>query len=147
VVERNEAALQFLVAYEQLAEAVEPTVADLYDPASSLLLGIAALAIRLLLAIDDVRDVAVRLDRLKPGATAVSRVGAQVLAASDRRLFPSHDDGLQHRAEHGDVIHVGCGHDERQRDATTVDQQMTLAPLFFPDQSGSARPLLAPSAL
>ena len=88
-----------------------------------------------------------RLDRLKSGATAVSRVGAKVLAASDRRLFPSHDGGLQHCVEHGVVIHVGYGHDERQRDVTTVDQQVTLAPLFSPDRSGSARPLLAPPVL
>ena len=88
-----------------------------------------------------------RIDRLKSSTTAVSRVCAQVLAAPVRRLPPSHDDGLQNRLEHGDVIHVGRGHDERQRDATTVHQQVTLAPLFFPDRSGCAQPLPGPWAL
>jgi hypothetical protein len=31
------------------------------------------------------------------------------------------------------IMPVGPGHDERQRDATTVHQQMALAPIFFPD--------------
>jgi len=37
------------------------------------------------------------------------------------------------------VIDVGCGHDDRQRDATPVHQQVALAALFFPDPSGWAR--------
>jgi len=41
---------------------------------------------------------------------------------------------------------IRSGHDERQGDATTVDQQVTLAPIFSPDQSGCARPALVPVA-
>ena len=37
VVECEEAALKFLVSHQQLAEAVEPAVADLNNPTSSLL--------------------------------------------------------------------------------------------------------------
>jgi hypothetical protein len=33
----------------------------------------------------------------------------------------------------GDIMALGTAHDERERDATRVDQQMTLAPIFFPD--------------
>src|SRR4030067_878722 len=31
------------------------------------------------------------------------------------------------------IMPVSSGHDDRQRDATTVHQQMALAPIFFPD--------------
>ena len=43
------------------------------------------------------------------------------------------------------VIDVGRGHDDRQRDATPVHQQVPLAPIFFPDPSGWARRFVAPS--
>ena len=38
VVEREEAALKFLVSHQQLSKAVEPAMTDLNNPASSLLL-------------------------------------------------------------------------------------------------------------
>ena len=64
-------------------------------------------------------------------------------AALSRHLALDHDGG-QDRLELRDIMPVRPGHDERQGDATAVDQQVTLAPIFFPDQSGWARPALAP---
>ena len=113
-------------------------------PAPRLLGGSSPLALHLLATIDNVWDVAMRVDGFGAGATEVSRVSTQMLAAPNGWWAPRDDDGIEDRYEHRDVIHVGCGHDERQRDATTVHQQVTLAPLFFPDRSGWARPLLAP---
>ena len=85
-----------------------------------------------------------RVDDANGGTAAVSGVGAQMLAAPERWLLPLDDERSQHRVKPGDVMDVGRGHDERQLDATTVHQQMTLAAIFFPDRSGSARPLVAP---
>lgn len=48
VVERKEAALKLLVAHQQFAETVEPTVAHLDHPAPRLLLGIEPLGLGLL---------------------------------------------------------------------------------------------------
>ena len=62
VVERDEAALELLVAHEQLAEAVEPTVAHLDHPAPCLLLRVAPLGVGFSAATDDMRDVAVGFD-------------------------------------------------------------------------------------
>jgi len=39
---------------------------------------------------------------------------------------------------------IGRGDDDRQRDATGVDQQHPLAPISFPDPSGLARQIPAP---
>src|SRR5690554_1857969 len=36
------------------------------------------------------------------------------------------------------IMPVRSGYDDGQRDATTVHQDMTLAPVFFPDPSGSS---------
>ena len=93
------------------------------------------------------RDVAVRLDDLQCMPTSISGVSAQVLAATHARRLALDHDGLQHGVELRDVMLIGPGHDERQRDATSVHQQMTLAPLFFPDPSGWGRRTLAPAAL
>ena len=91
VVERDEAALQFLVPHEQLAESVEPAVADLDNSAPSLLRRISPLRLGLCAATNDMRDVAMRLDDLQCGSASIARVGAQVLAASNaRRLALDH---------------------------------------------------------
>ena len=55
--------------------------------------------------------------------------------------------GAEHLIQTLAVIDVRPGHDERQRDATAVHQQVALAPLFFPDRSGCGRPPLAPMGL
>src|ERR1022692_1912073 len=46
-----------------------------------------------------------------------------------------------------DLMMISRGHDDRQRDATSVDQQHPLAPIFFPDPWGLARQILAPVEL
>ena len=87
-----------------------------------------------------------RLDDLQCAPASVPSVGAQVLAApGDWGLALDHD-GLQHLIELRDVMLIGPGHDERQRDATAVHQQVSLAAFFFPDRSGCAPPPLAPKA-
>lgn len=81
MVECHEASLELLVSHEQFAEAVEPAVADLDDPAACLLRRIAPLGISLRAATDDVRDVAVRLDDLPCTPAAIPSVCTQVFAA------------------------------------------------------------------
>jgi hypothetical protein len=76
VVERHEAALEFFVAHQQLAEAVEPTVADLDHPAPRLLLRVTPLEVGFLAPAHDVGDVAVLLDCAKVLCAAVSRISA-----------------------------------------------------------------------
>ena len=147
MVERHEAAFELLVAHEQLAEAVEPAMTHFNDPAPRLLFGVSPLAVGFLASIDDMVDVAVSGDDFQCGFATVPGIGAQVLAAPQAWRWPFDHDGLQHGIELGDVMRVGPGHDDRQRDATTVHQQVTFAAFFSPDQSDSGRPLLAPGAL
>ena len=46
------------------------------------------------------------------------------------------DDCIEHPFELADIMSMGPGYDDRQRDSTAVHQQMTLAAIFFPDPSG-----------
>ena len=121
-------------------------MADLDHPAPRLLGRVAPLGIGLLATINDVRDVAVRLDNLQRRPTSVTGIGAQVLAAPGAWGLALDHDGPQHLIELGDVMFIGPGHDERQRNATAVHQQVSLAPLFSPDPSGCAPRPLAPAA-
>lgn len=144
VVEREEAALKLRVAHQQLARAVEPTMADIHDPAPGFPAGMPLLGPVLLRATDHMRNVAVALDDLQRRLTTISGIQAQMLgAALGRRLALDHDGG-QDGIELRDVMPVRSGHDEGQGDATAVDQQVTLAAFFSPDRSGWVRPALAP---
>ena len=144
VVEREEAALKLLVAHQQLAKAVEPAMADLNNPSPGLLVGVPSLGTLFLRATDHMRNVTVVLDDLQRRLAAISGIQAQMLGAALSRHLALDHDGGQDRVELRDIMPVRSGHDERQGDATAVDQQVTLAPIFFPDQSGWARLALVP---
>ncbi len=112
MVEGDEAAFELLISHEQLAEAVEPTVADLDHPASRLLGRVASFGIGLLAAINDMRDIAVRLDDLQCTPASIAGVGAQVLASTGARRLALDHDGLEHCVELRNVMLIGSGHDE-----------------------------------
>ena len=46
------------------------------------------------------------------------------------------DEGIEHGRELTEIMSMGPGNDQRQRDATSVHQDVPLASLFFPDPSG-----------
>src|SRR2546427_12380935 len=109
MVERDEAALELLVAHEQLAESVEPAVAHLDHPSPGLLLRVTPLDVGLLAAVDDVRDVAMRLDEANVFGASVARVGAQVLVAPHWRALALDHDGAEYLVDSLAVIHVVSG--------------------------------------
>ena len=81
------------------------------------------------------RNVAMTLHDFQCWRTFVARVQTQVLGAPlGRRLALDHD-GRQDSFELAHVMPIGAGHDERQGHATTVDQQVSLAPIFSPGRS------------
>lgn len=61
MVEREEAAIEFLIAHQQLAKTVEPTMADLNNPTPGFLSGIPLLCLLLLRATGHMRNVAMAL--------------------------------------------------------------------------------------
>ena len=88
-----------------------------------------------------------RLDDIQGRRSAVTRIRTQVLAPSLGRVDSFDHHGIEYSAELRDVMAIGSCHDERQRDATTVDQQMALAPIFFPDPLDWLQRLCVPWAL
>ena len=122
-------------------------MADLNNPTSGLLFGMPLLGLVLLGATGHMRNVAVALNDIQRRLASISGVKTQMFRAALSWYLALDHDGGQDGVELRNIMPVRSGHDERQGDATAVDQQMTLAPIFFPDQSGCARPPLAPLEL
>ena len=82
------------------------------------------------------------LDDLQRRLAALCGIQTQMLRATPNRHLALDHDRRQDCVELRNIMPVRSCHDERQGDATAVDQQVTLAPIFFPGQSGLARPAL-----
>lgn len=142
-VECEVGAVRLFVAHQKLAEAVEPGVRHFDDPAPS---GMALAAAMLLGARTNVRRVAPGTDRAVGRRAAKGRIGAQVLPGIGADSRTRDHQRIEYRFELGDVMMIRRAHDDRQRDATGVDQQHALAPIFSPDPWGLARRILVPGA-
>jgi hypothetical protein len=79
------------------------------------------------------RDVAMPVNDFQCGLSSVARIGTQVLASPHGRLDSLDHHGIKYGFQLRNVLPVGSGHDERQRDATTAHQQMMFAAIFSPD--------------
>ena len=119
-------------------------MADLDDPTPGFPTGMPLLGFLFLCATGHMSNVVVTLNDLQRRLATISGIQAQVFGATISGRLALDHDGRQDGVELRDVMPVRSGHDERQGDATAVDQQVTLAALFFPDQSGWGRPALAP---
>lgn len=113
MVECEEAAFELLVPHEQFAEAVEPAMADLDNPAPRPPLRVAPFVVGLLAAVDNMRNVTVAQDHFHCSLASIARVGTQVFVAPLRRRLALDHDGLEHRIDLGDVVLIGPGHDDR----------------------------------
>jgi len=88
--------------------------------------------------------------RQRPGRDLSGDRGTLVpIAMETAEKFPDGQiiDLIQGRLQKFHVVDLSSAGDYRQRDSTRVDQQASLAPIFFPDQSGWDRQLLAPEGL
>ena len=98
-VEGKKAAIQLFVSHQQFAEAVEPTVRHLNDPAPGFLFGITFEFICLLSPSFDMVYEAVLFDDFQCRRSGVAGVGAQVLVTSVRRVGSWENDGFEHRLQ------------------------------------------------
>lgn len=78
------------------------------------------------------RNVAMSVDDLQRGLATVSGIQAQVLGTTLRGRLALNHDGRQDGGKLRDMMPVRSGYDERQGDATPVDQQMSLACISSP---------------
>ena len=130
---------QLLVPDQKLAESVEPGMSSFNDP-TSVLRGAPSCA---LLSCDS-WDIAPRADLFASRLAVVSLIRIQESLPS---FGKGNDNGIEHRGELTDIMSIGPGNDQRQRDAMSVHQKVALASLFFPCLSGFCRRLPVPAVL
>lgn len=145
--EAEEAAREFLIPHEQFAKASEPAMGNLYNPSPGSLRRMPPLLVDFLPASFDVGNVAMCFHDALRHLTSIARISTQVFAASRWRRGPLNHHAVQDRSQLADIMPVGSGHDDRQRDATPVHQQVAFAAIFSPDPWGSARRRPEPAAL
>ena len=119
-------------------------MADLDNPTPGFLTRMALLGFFFLSATGHMSNIAVTLDDLQRRLATISGIQAQMFGTTILRHLALDHDARQNGVQLRYIMPIRPGHDERQGDATAVDQQVTLAPIFFPDQSGWAQPALAP---
>jgi hypothetical protein len=95
----------------------------------------------------NVGNIEAATDCLLGGSTAKPASAHRFRLCVGSNARPASPNGIEYGFELRDVMMIGRGHDDRHRDATSVDQQHPLAPLFSPDPSGLARRILGPVAL
>src|ERR1035438_912838 len=119
MIESEEAAFEFFVPHEQLAKAIEPAMRDFDNPSPGALRRMLPLFVGFLSAPFDVGNVAVFFDGAQRRGAGIASVSTQMLAASLRRCGTLHHDGVEDCFKLADIMSMGPGHDDRQRDATT----------------------------
>lgn len=97
--------------------------------------------------VDRQPDLAQRDDRRQGGLAAIASVRTEVFGAALGRVRTLDGDACQHGVNSTDIVDVGGGDHQRQRDSTPVHQQMALAAVFFPDPLGWAPRLPVPTGL
>jgi hypothetical protein len=103
--------------------------------------------LRFFFALLDMRLIVAGNRCLEGWIALVSSIGAEILRLFGVRFRPRQRRSVQGGLQQFHVMHVGSAGDERQRDATRVDQQTSLAPIFFPDPWGSVPRIRWPMAL
>ncbi len=93
-----------------------------YHPTARFPAGLVAFRIGFLLALLDRRLIVAGNSGLEGRIALVSGIGAEVLRSLGVRLRPRQHGSVQGGLQQLHVMHVGPAGDERQRDATRVDQ-------------------------
>ena len=110
--ERLVAFRQLLISDEKFSESVEPRVRRLHDPASILRRTSASAPLPC-----DSWGVPPDADLLANRFPIISLIRIQETLSSLRK---GDDDGIEHCGELADIMSMGPGDDQRQRDATCV---------------------------
>src|SRR3990172_9231795 len=137
--------IRLFIANQELSETAEPGMRNLHNPAPGL---VSVLFAHLFFAARAyVRAIITRHDLLERRLAGKARIRAQVLRVIWPDLGAFDNDRIQRSRQLRHVVSISSDYDDRQRDATLVDQEHSLAPIFFPDPSGWGRQILEQAGL
>jgi hypothetical protein len=120
----------FFPADEDAAEAIEPGVGALDDPAADAEAGLALERLRLLGAAADVGREAELVGELADFVVVIAAVEAQSLRPLVGRLGPLDRDRLERRACQLEVVAVRAGRADPDRDALALGEERSFRPFL-----------------
>ena len=129
----------FFIPHQQFAESVEPGMGRFHNPPTVL-----RRTAPFPLLSGNPGNVSVGPHRPLSWLSVVPLIRIQESLPSSGK---GNDDGIEHCDKLADVMSIGPGNDQRQRDATTVHQKVALASFFSPGLSGLGRRLPAQGVL
>lgn len=113
MIECQETSIHLLIAHQQFAKAVEPTVRHLDNPPSSLLPRFVLEFFGFLAAPLDVGDIAVLLNDFQRRCTGITRISAQMFVSPFGRIGSFDGYAIQDCFQLCDIMPICSGHDER----------------------------------
>ena len=129
---------ELLISDEELSESIEPGMSRFHDPTS-----VPRRTSTSALLSCDPWSIATEANLLTDRLTIVPLIRIQ----EPTPLREGDDDCIEHCGELSDIMSMGPGNDQPQRDAMSVHEEVSLASLFSPGLSGSDRSLPEPEGL
>ncbi len=117
---------------QQTAETVQPGVRSLHHPTACAVMGNSLLLVLLLPARFDGRRVAPEIDEPPNAGIVIPFVCTKMLLNLRQRVGTWHHHAVECRADQAHVMHIGAGHDHRQRYAVAIRKQASLRARFAP---------------
>ena len=134
-------------SYQDLAEAIQPRMASLYNPSACPMIRIRDFFSPFLATGSDMWFIASPLYRLASFFTVISLICTQVLGFFQCWIRTVSNYMVQNRLHLSDVMTVGSGDDDGERGTSAVHQEVALGPFFSPDPLDSFQRILAQEVL
>lgn len=125
---------KFFKTNQQFSKAVEPRKTPLDDPSPCLELRIPALHFNFFSSLPNARDISPINTLIERGLSCIPFISTQMLSPTNFCCWTFYHNVVKCIRQQLHVVLLCSAHDERQRDATTVDEDASLAAIFFPDQ-------------
>ncbi len=130
---------KFFKTNQQFSEAVEPRQASLHNPSLRLEPWVPALHFNFFSSLPNARDISPLDTLVERGLSCIPFISTQMLSPTSFCCWTFYHNVVKCIRQQLHVVLLCSAHDERQRDATTVDEYASLAAIFFPDQLGCGR--------
>ena len=124
---------EFFKSNEQLAIPIQPGMRPLSHPSARTISRILLLGCHFLSPLFHMRNVFPFLDRLLRWLPCIPLICAKMLLRRLCSRRPLDYQLIQGRLKQCHIMPLCPAYDQRQRDSIPVDEQTSLAPIFFPD--------------
>jgi hypothetical protein len=123
----------FFKTNQKLPKSVEPRKTSFNNPSSCFEFGVPTFFFNFLTSLKDIRDVFPFKALFHCWFSRISFVRTQMLSSSNWSFWSINNNAIQGSLQQFYIMRLSSADDEGQRDSTAVDENTSLAPIFFPD--------------